>query len=721
MLSGFPRALFNSLILGILAATGESPAQPPNIIFILADDLGYGDLGVFWQNSRTGTRIRTPQLDQMAAAGTILNQHYAPAPVCAPSRASLISGMHQGHANVRDNQFDKALEDNYNFANTLRTAGYYTALVGKYGLQGSGANPTQWAAYPTKRGFDYFYGYVRHADGHQHYPANTWPLGDSPTAQSPKELWENNSEVSSGLNRCYTGDLFTAKAKQIIANRTANNPNQPFFLFLSYDTPHGALQLPTVAYPVGNGAASGLQWIGNSGNMINTATGTIDSYRDPLYTGLGLGDVYERQGTVVTRIDRQVGDILQTVRDLGIANNTLVFFSSDNGPSDECYITGISFTPQNFQSYGPFEGMKRDVFEGGVRVPTVAWGPTRILANRTSNQLSQFHDWMATFLDFAGVERPARIDGVSLLPVLTGNGTQEQGIVYVEYDFNGSMPNYADFAYNGGTSRLRSQSVYMEGYKGIRNNIAAHTQNFKIFNLGADSKEGNNLAGTSAFFTGLQQRMKDRVLQLRMPDTSAVRAYDNEPVPTVTATSPINGVQVRTFEGTWNWVPNFERMQQIGTYVDSQINLARLSRTQNAGLYFTGYLSVPTAGNWTFYTTSDKGVIFKLHDKLVLDEDYNNSGSEISRTVNLQAGLHPYRVYYRTATTTPNMQLLWSGPGITKGPIAPARLFVESAVTGIRLHPPHIRPGSKVKRGRTADGRLRTESKGKSWRGNFQK
>jgi len=711
----------NCLIFILLVIAGISHAQQPNIIFILADDLGYGDLGVFWQNGRTGNRIRTPELDAMAAAGTRLNQHYAPAPVCAPSRASLISGMTQGHANIRDNQFDKDIEDNYNFANTLRTSGYYTALVGKYGLQGTGANPTQWPAYPTKRGFDYFYGYVRHADGHQHYPAHTWPLGTGVDAQSPKEVWENNIEVSAGLSKCYTGDLFTAKAKQIIAARTANNPAQPFFLFLSYDTPHGAFQLPTVAYPAGKGATAGLQWLGTSGSMINTATGTIDNYRDPLYTGLGIGDVYERQATIVTRMDHQVGDILQTLTDLGIANKTLVFFTSDNGPSNEPYLTGANYTPVLFQSYGPFEGQKRDVFEGGVREPTLAWGPTRILANRTSNQLSQLHDWMATFLDFAGVQRPARIDGVSLVPTLTGSGIQQQGIAYVEYDVTGTMPNWADFTNNAGTSRLQTQSIYLEGYKGIRNNVTAHTQNFKIFNLTADLKEGNNLAGTSAFFTGLQQRMKDRVLQLRMPNTSAPRAYDNDPVPAVTAPSPVNGVQIRTYEGNWNWVPNFESMPQIGTYVDSQINLVRLSRAQNAGLYFTGYLSVPSAGNWTFYTTANTGVIFKLHDKLVLDADYNYTGTEINRTVNLSAGLHPYRLYYRTAATAPNLQLLWSGTGVTKGPIAPARLFVESTVTGIRLPQNPIHPGIKAKKGRTLDGRLRAESKRKSWQGNFQK
>ena len=685
-------------------------AQSPNIIFILTDDLGYGDLGVLWQNARTGAKIRTPQLDQMAAAGMILNQHYCPAPVCAPSRGSLITGMHQGHANVRDNQFDKGLEDNYNFANTLHTLGYYTAIVGKYGLQGGGptdGNPTQWPAYPTKRGFDYFYGYVRHSDGHQHYPANSWALGSTATSQGPKELWENNAEVSSGLNLCYTGDLFTAKAKQIIVNRSNNNSNQPFFLYLAFDLPHAALQLPPTAYPSGQGIKGGVQWVGTSGSMINTATGTVDNYRDPAYTGQGLGDTYERQGTVVSRIDKYVGDILQTLRDQGIDSNTVVIFSSDNGPMDEFYMTGATYTPEFFQSYGPFEGIKRDIFEGGVREPTMVWGPSRILANKKSNRPSQFHDWMATLLDFAGAAPPARIDGVSLAPTLTGKGMQDSGIVYVEYDVTGKMPTYTDFAFNKATTRGQSQSIYLEGFKGIRNGITSHNQNFKIYDLGADSKEGQNLAGTTAFFTGLQQRMKDRVIQLRMPDPSAPRPYDSIPVPARSANLPVQGVRIQTYEGQWNWVPKFEQMTSIQTILDSQITLSHLSRNQNSGLLFTGYISVPVAGKWTFYSTSEKGLIFKLHDKLVLDADYPNTGAEISQTVNLAAGLHPYRLYYRTATATPNLKFLWSGPGTPKAAIPTSALMIEKSWTSAIIRPKFFpKIAKRIKRERTVDGRF---------------
>src|SRR3954470_22641450 len=168
-------AAARSILIGIVFA-GAAAAAParPNIIFILTDDLGYGDLGVFFQNQRQGAKRAdqpahfTPKLDTMAAEGIKLTDHYCPAPVCAPSRASLLLGVHQGHANVRDNQFDKALENNHTLATVLKQAGYKTAIVGKYGLQGKGTNPRQWPAYPTKRGFDFYFGYVRHRDGHEH-------------------------------------------------------------------------------------------------------------------------------------------------------------------------------------------------------------------------------------------------------------------------------------------------------------------------------------------------------------------------------------------------------------------------------------------------------------------------------------------------------------------------------------------------------------------------
>ena len=642
-------------ILGVTSLMAQK--DKPNIIFILTDDLGYGDVGILFQKQRDGIQIKTPELDQMAMAGTIMNRHYCPAPICAPSRASLITGMHQGHSNVRNYQFDKAIEDNWNFANTLQKAGYHTIHLGKYGLQGGGNSPEKWAAYPTKRGFDYFYGYVRHVDGHQHYPANFWKLGDNKSHQQKKQVWENNDEVSGGLDKCYTADLWTAKAKQLIMREARENPKRPFFMYLAYDTPHAALQLPTVAYPDGKGVNGGLQWLGKPGRMINTAEGTIDHYRDPHYTGKSLTDVAERFATSITRIDHCVGDILQTLKDLKIDRKTIVIFSSDNGPHSEVYIKGERWNPSVFESAGRFKGSKGSSHEGGLRVPTFAWGPSRIKAGQKSNTPSQFHDWMATFCDYAGVEAPARIDGVSLLPTLHQSGKQRKGVVYVEFN--------------------NQQGIYLDGYKGLRMKTTDHAVDFDIFNTIDDEPESRNLAETSGEFIRLQKRMKDEVLRIRMPNRHAKKSYDDESVPglDVEEGDLSRGVAVKSYLGEWNWVPEFTQMISKAGFIKKAIDLELLPAKENAGLLFSGYIQIPEPGDWTFHCRAAGGLIFKIHSKLVIDGDYKYDGSEISATVKLDQGLHPYRLYYRTSDSEPALSLQWEGPNIAKGAI-PADAFL---------------------------------------------
>jgi len=362
-----------------------SRAPQPNIIVILSDDLGYGDVGVLFQNQLRTTStgapsLHTPHLDAMAADGVVLQGMYCPAPVCAPSRASLLTGTTQGHADLRDNAFDRALEDTINVATVLRQAGYATTAIGKWGLQGAPGEdgpadqpddqcPADWPGYPTKRGFDEFFGYVRHRDGHEHYPKEGLYRG-------AKQVWHDDREVSSSLDGCYTTDLFTARAKQWIDQHVSTDPDQPFFVYLAYDTPHAVLELPPCAYPTGGGRLGGLQWLGKPGAMINTAVGVPDSYYHPDYaaarsiTDAGdqeWPDVYRRYATSVRRIDDCVGDLLELLTDLDIDDQTLVIFTSDNGPSVESYLPEDIRT-DFLQSHGPFDGIKRDCWEGGVRV-----------------------------------------------------------------------------------------------------------------------------------------------------------------------------------------------------------------------------------------------------------------------------------------------------------------------------------------------------------------
>ena len=269
----------------------------------------------------------TPMLDKMAYEGAMLTDHYTAAPVCAPSRASILMGVNQGHAHVRDNQFDKEIGDNYTIADVLKTVGYETVAIGKWGLQGKGEAPN-WPAHPLKKGFDHYFGYIRHADGHEHYPVEGVYRGS-------KEVYDGY-EIVEGLDKSYTGDLFTAKAKDYIITHQKENAKQPFFMYLAYDTPHAVTELPTQKYPAGGGLNGGMKWLGTPGRMINTASGEVDSFtypefanatydhdKDPATPEIAWPTTYQRYATVNRRIDDQIGDLLQLLNDLNIAEKYL--------------------------------------------------------------------------------------------------------------------------------------------------------------------------------------------------------------------------------------------------------------------------------------------------------------------------------------------------------------------------------------------------------------
>lgn len=661
-----------------LASTNALFAAAPNILFILTDDLGYGDVGVFFQNARKARGVRaepwhlTPQIDTLAGQGVQLPQYYCPAPVCAPSRASLLLGVHQGHANVRDNQFDKALEDNHTLGTVLKRAGYATVAVGKWGLQGRGGNPAAWPAYPTKRGFDDYFGYVRHADGHEHYPKEG-------LYGKPKEVWENDQEISFQLDKCYTTDLFTARAKKWIVQHHASNPGQPFFMYLAYDTPHAVIELPTQAYPTGGGANGGLQWLGTPGHMINTASGTIDSYYHPDYAKATWDDdknpatpevawpeVYKRYATAVQRIDDCVGDLMVLLKQLQIETNTLVVFTSDNGPSRESYLPQ-AYEPDFFGGFGPFDGIKRDTWEGGIRVGALVRWPARIQAGQVSSLACSAYDWMATFADVAGVPAPARSDGVSLVPALTGQGTQRTPMVYVEYFEGGKTPDYTAFAPAHRGRRRKQMQVLRQGdYQGVRYDVNSATNDFEIYNVVADPQETNNLA-LQPEFASLEQQMKARVLQVRRPDAGARRPYDLAPVPASSDKAGSNGkLDFATFAGNWPWVPEFAALSASRRGRVAGLDLSVRPRDENFGIAFSGFITVPTEGEYTFYLKNDSGALFRMHEATVIDDDFRHTGGEVSGSIRLQAGRHPFRLYYRHASGPRLLSLDYSGPSIQR-------------------------------------------------------
>jgi arylsulfatase A-like enzyme len=690
------------LIVAAIVVTAAQPniatAAPakPNIIFILTDDLGYGDVGVFFQNLRKEKNDRskpwasTPELDKMAAEGIKLTDHYCPAPVCAPSRASLLLGVHQGHANVRDSQFDKALENNYTLASMLKTAGYETAAVGKWGLQGKGKDASTWPAYPTKRGFDFYFGYVRHRDGHEHYPKEG-------LYREAKEVWDNNREISAQLDKCYTTDLWTARAKKWILDHNSTNAAQPFFMYLAYDTPHAVIELPTQAFPSGRGAKGGLQWLGTPGHMINTATGTIDSWMHPDYANatwdedhnantpeVAWPNVYKRNATAIRRIDDCVSDVLQLLRDLKLDTNTLVIFTSDNGPEKESFLQKEQLSPTFFDSFGPFDGIKRDLWEGGFRVPTIVWWPGHIKPGSTSSQPSQSHDWMATFAELAGVPAPAKCDGVSLVPELTGTGKQRASIVYSEFFHNAKTPNYAEFsAAHRNRPRQQMQTIRIGDFQGVRYNVKSHSDNFEIYNVTTDPGERVNLS-KSPQYAKLQQEMKDTVLQLRRPDVDAPRPYDAEFVPAVEVSSTQPGIEWSEYDGHFPWVPDFSTLQSTKHDVTKQPSVTVRGRDNDIGLLFSGYIAVPADGEYTFYLAADTGALLRIHEATVIDADFGHrADSEKSGTIRLKAGKHPFRLSYeRQDKGTPALTLSWSGPGFEKQAVPEKAFFHGNSSQG---------------------------------------
>ncbi len=659
--------LCSLFLMGLLSA------EPVNIIFILTDDLGYGELGVFHQNSRNFADNRdkpafsTPNLDRMALEGIRMERHYCAAPVCVPSRASFLTGMHQGHTQIRDNEFDKTLEDRTSVADVLREAGYATAVIGKWGVGGPQADG--YPGHPLNRGFDYFFGILAHTDAHYHYPK-----------EFNRPFHENFSDIRQQLDKCYSTDLFTARAKAWIANQTATEPGRPFFLYLNYTAPHAREELPTMAYPPG-----GVQWLGTPGQMINTATGSIDQWIHPDYANATWDHdqnsataetpwpaVAKRHATMIRRLDDAMGDILQFLSDQGLDENTLVVFTSDNGPHNAVGDNGLpSLTqdPRFFRSYGNFDGIKRDMTEGGLRVPTLARWPGTIPAGRVSTHPSQFHDWLPTFAVAAGVPPPARSDGVSLLPDLTGSGTQTGGIVYSEYtaaDFP-NVPNYTDFAADRrGALRGHQQALYLDGFKALRSNVQNANAAFQLFDTLADPGERNNRAGQPGLPT--QADILNRILRLRRSHTTA-RVYDTLAVPALPAgwhPSP----RVDLFHGDFAWAPRPQSPPDSSGLL-AAVPVILLPAGQPGAQHFRGTLQVPQTGDYSFFVRTDLGAIARLHDLLLLDADHGVSGQWISSgTLQLEAGSHPFELISRHGAAGAVLDVEWQGPGFARRSVA---------------------------------------------------
>ncbi|WP_422080465.1 arylsulfatase [Ulvibacterium sp.] len=430
----------------------------PNIVYILADDLGYGDLSIYGQK-----RFRTPNIDKLAKQGLLFTQHYSGSTVCAPSRSALMTGMHTGHTPIRGNKSNAEegqfpiKEEALTVAEVLKQAGYATGAFGKWGLGFIGTEGD-----PNKQGFDQFYGYNCQGQAHRYYPTHLWD-------NDQKVVLDGNDTKNTVL---YAPDLIHRKALDFIKS----NAGRPFFLYVPSVIPHAELIVPKDSIwetfentfeekPWGENNSSGSRWKGNDYGSDDYHPKGYASQEKPRATFAAM----------VSRLDRQIGEIVQLLDQLGIAENTLVIFTSDNGP----HMEGGA-DPDFFNSSGIVRGRKRDLYEGGIRVPMIAKWHGTIEPNRKTHHISAFWDILPTLAELVGAEIPENIDGISMILTLKNtNGQQKHKHLYWEFhEQNGK------------------QAVRLNDWKGVRLNVYDNPDApIELYDLSKDVKELHNVAG----------------------------------------------------------------------------------------------------------------------------------------------------------------------------------------------------------------------------------
>lgn len=441
--------------------------QKPNIIYILADDLGYGDLSCYGQK-----RYRTPNIDRMAREGMLFTQHYAGCSVCAPSRSSLMTGQTTGHTPIRGNrevdpEGQWPLPDStYTMAEMLKQAGYQTGCFGKWGLGYPGSEGDA-----NMQGFDEFYGYNCQRMAHNYYPGHLWQ-------NQQKVILEGNGGDKSGQ---YAPGLIQQHALDFMEK----NKEKPFFLHYTNTIPHAELLLPE----------KNLKEFEGKFLPEKSYNGTQPEDKDFRKGGYGTqSQAHAAFAAMVTLLDKQVGELMDKLKELGLDKNTLVIFSSDNGP----HLEGGA-DPDYFDSNGPLRGYKRDLYEGGIREPMIAWWPGKIQSGSKTDLVSAFWDVMPTVADLIGLKVPENTDGISFLPTLLNNkGQKEHDYLYWEFhEFGGR------------------QAIRKDNWKLVRYHVSIPKKvTTELYDLSIDIGEQINVA---AWHPEIIEKLVSLMKQARIP------------------------------------------------------------------------------------------------------------------------------------------------------------------------------------------------------------
>lgn len=420
-----------------------APAEKPNIIFIMVDDLGYGDLGCYGQK-----QIKTPNLDHMAAEGMRFTQFYAGSTVCAPSRCVLMTGIHTGRALVRGNRETKPMgqhplpPDTLTVAKLLKRAGYATGLVGKWGLGGPDTTGE-----PNRQGFDYFYGYLCQRHAHNYYPEFLFRNRDRVVLEGNRIAKPRPDGAGFAVERAqYSHDLIADEALAFVDR----HKDGPFFLYLAMTIPHA----------------------NNEAGRKGMEVPDLGEYADKDWPAPQKGTA-----AMITRMDGDIGRLSDRLKQHGIDDRTLVMFTSDNGPHAEG-----GNNPHFFDSNGPLRGIKRDLYDGGIRVPMIARWPSQVQAGATSDQIGYFGDLMATAAELVGIETPSGLNSISFVPTLLGDDDRQQNHRYLYWEF-----------YRGRSGM--KQAVRMGPWKGMRNAVDAPVE---LYDVTKDIGEAENVAADHA-------------------------------------------------------------------------------------------------------------------------------------------------------------------------------------------------------------------------------